>query len=274
MQMGRFQERTALVVGAAHGIGRAIAARLASEGAAVGVADIDMPAAERVTRQITDAGGRAISVACDVTDKQSVDEAVSTVARTLDGLDVLVNNVGLSHGTSFEDIDDAAWTAQVDPTLQGAVRCIQAALPHLLASAVGGSVVSVGSVNGISAFSDLVYSTAKAGLHNLTRNLAVLYGQRAVDRRWPGSKAVRFNVVAPATIRTRVWTEQGPERQEDLRRMANLYPLGRVGEPEDVAAAVAFLASDDASWITGVILPVDGGVLTGPAAVVRPLVDE
>lgn len=233
-----------------------------------------MPAAEQVVGEITAAGGRAISVACDVTDRRSVDDAVAAVAGTLRGLDVLVNNVAVSRGTPFEDSDDTAWVQQVDPTLNGAVRCIQAALPHLLTSAVGGSVVSVGSVNGICAFGDVAYSAAKAGLHNLTRNLAIQYGQQAMDSRWPGRKAVRFNAVAPGTIRTRVWTQQGDQRREALGRLATWYPLGRVGEPEDVAAAVAFLASDDASWITGVILPVDGGVLAGPAATFRRLLAD
>lgn len=109
-----------------------------------------------------------------------------------------------------------------------------------------------------------MYSTAKAGLQSLTQNLAVLYSRRELARKGSASRGVRFNVVAPGTIRTRVWTEEGPDRLEALSRLARLYPAGRVGEPEDIAAAVAFLASDDASWITGVVLPVDGGAMTGP----------
>jgi meso-butanediol dehydrogenase / (S,S)-butanediol dehydrogenase / diacetyl reductase len=260
--MRRFEGRVALVTGAARGIGKATAARLVAEGALVGVADIDAEAAEQTVHDLADTD--AVPVACDVTDRESVDAAVASVVASHGRLDVLVNNVGVSLGTPFEEIDDAAWQKQSDPTLHGTVRCIQAALPHLLTSPVGGNVVTIGSVNGLAAFGDLVYSTAKAGLQSLTQNLAVLYSRRELARKGSTSRGVRFNLVAPGTIRTRVWTEEGTERLEMLNRLARLYPAGRVGEPEDIAAAVAFLASDDASWITGVVLPVDGGVMTGP----------
>jgi meso-butanediol dehydrogenase / (S,S)-butanediol dehydrogenase / diacetyl reductase len=262
--MRRFEGRVALVTGAARGIGRATAARLAAEGAAVGVADIDSDAVEETVHDLASTGADALPLTCDVTDRESVDAAVASVVAGRGRLDVLVNNVGVSLGTPFEEIDDAAWRVQSDPTLHGAVRCIQAALPHLLTSPAGGSVVTIGSVNGLAAFGDLVYSTAKAGLQSLTQNLAVLYSRRELARKGSASRGVRFNVVAPGTIRTRVWTEEGPDRLEALSRLARLYPAGRVGEPEDIAAAVAFLASDDASWITGVVLPVDGGAMTGP----------
>jgi NAD(P)-dependent dehydrogenase (short-subunit alcohol dehydrogenase family) len=260
--MGRFEGRVALVTGAARGIGRATAARLAAEGAVVGVADIDSDAAEEAVHHLAGAG--ALPLACDVTDRESVDAAVASVVARHGRLDVLVNNVGVSLGTPFEEVDDAAWRIQTDPTLYGAVRCIQAALPHLLTSPVGGNVVSIGSVNGLAAFGDIAYSTAKAGLQILTQNLAILYSRRELATKGSTSRGVRFNVVAPGTIRTREWTEKGPDRLAMLDRLARLYPAGRVGEPEDIAAAVAFLASDDASWITGVVLPVDGGVTTGP----------
>jgi NAD(P)-dependent dehydrogenase (short-subunit alcohol dehydrogenase family) len=262
--MRRFVGRVALVTGAARGIGRATAARLAAEGALVGVADIDAEAAEEAAHDLTKTGAGAVPLACDVTDRASVDLAVASLVTRYGRLDVLVNNVGVSLGTPFEEIDDAAWRDQCDPTLHGAVRCIQAALPHLLTSAVGGSVVTIGSVNGLAAFGNVVYSTAKAGLQSLTQNLAILYSRRELARKGVASRGVRFNLVAPGTIRTRVWTERGPDRLELLDRLAQQYPAGRVGEPEDVAAAVAFLASDDASWITGVVLPVDGGILAGP----------
>jgi meso-butanediol dehydrogenase / (S,S)-butanediol dehydrogenase / diacetyl reductase len=256
----RFQDRVALVTGAGRGIGKAIAVRLSSEGASVLVAEIDPVLAEEAAAAITEAGGRAASAVCDVTDNDSVRAAIRTGIDRFGRLDVLVTNVGVGGGTPFEEIDDSTWAANGDPTLQGTVRSIQAALPHLLVSPVA-AVVMIGSVNGLAAAGDLVYSTAKAALPVLAQNLAVIYGRRVLARERPEAHPIRFNVVAPGTVRTSVWDGRG----ETLDKLGAVYPAGRVGEPEDIAAAVAFLASDDASWITGVTLPVDGGLLTGPA---------
>ncbi|GIF67994.1 oxidoreductase [Asanoa ishikariensis] len=262
--MRRFDGRVALVTGAARGIGRAIAARLVDEGAAVALADLDADAVVASASELAAAGGEALPMVCDVTDRVAVAATVAAVVARHGRLDVLVNNVGVSAATPFEDIDEAAWQDQVGPTLHGAVSCIQAALPHLLASPAGGCVVSIGSVNGLAAFGDVVYSSAKAGLVSLNQNLATLYSRRELQRQGSSSRGVRFNLVAPGTVRTAAWTRSGPDGLATLDRLAGRYPAGRVGEPEDIAAAVAFLASDDASWITGVVLPVDGGALTGP----------
>jgi meso-butanediol dehydrogenase/(S,S)-butanediol dehydrogenase/diacetyl reductase len=259
--MKRFCERVVFVTGAGHGIGRAIARRLAVEGAAVSLADIDLAAAERVAVELTDAGGAAFAVRCDVTDRASVDSSVAASIDRYGQLNVLVNTAGGdSPEPSFQELDDDDWARKLDLNLTSVMRCIRAALPHLLASNNGGNVVTIGSVNGLAAFSGYPYSAAKAGLQMLTRNLAAEYGRRGV----------RFNLVAPGTIRTRVWDDQAGA----LERIAGLYPLGRVGEPEDIAAAVAFLASDDAAWITGTILPVDGGILTGPSRMLSDPVND
>ncbi|MBM7787097.1 SDR family NAD(P)-dependent oxidoreductase [Tenggerimyces flavus] len=246
--MLRFEGKAALVTGAAHGIGRAIAERLAGEGARVALADLDLAAAEALASEL---GGGAQAVRCDVTDDEDVRTAIGTAVEQLGGLDVLVNNAGQGSGVPFDEGDDAHWQQQLDLNLFGAVRCTRAALPQLLRGK--GNVVSIGSVNGIAAFGDIAYSTAKAGLQNLVKNLTKQYGPRGL----------RFNVVAPGTIRTRNWDG----REDMLRHLAQrLYPLRRVGEPADIAAAVAFLASDDASWISGITLPVEGGALSGPAS--------
>jgi meso-butanediol dehydrogenase / (S,S)-butanediol dehydrogenase / diacetyl reductase len=256
----RFRDRVALVTGGGRGIGRAIAERLGSEGAAVVIADLDRATAEDAAGSVVAAGGTAVGVGCDVTDRGSVDAAMATAVESFGGVDVLVANVGVGSGTSFEDIDDSTWAHDAVPTLHGTVLSIQSALPHLMASPAA-SVVMIGSVNGLAASGDLVYSTAKAALPVLAQNLSVVYGRRLIAQRTPAANPVRFNVVAPGTIRTRVWDDQ----PESLAAISSLYPTGRVGSPEDVAAAVAFLASDDAAWVTGVTLPVDGGLLTGPS---------
>lgn len=249
---GRYDGRVAFVTGAANGIGRATALRLHAEGASVVIADHEPAVAAEVAAR---GGDRMLAVPCDVTDRASVDAAMGEAIAAFGGLDLLVTAAGGTHAhPGPEELDDATWFELFDLNLVGTVRCIRAAHPHLIARG-GGAIVLIGSVNGLAAFGEEPYSVAKGGLPILARNLAT---------RW-GPDRIRTNVIAPGTVRTRVWDAQ-PEQLDALRR---LYPLGRVGEPDDIAAAVAFLGSDDASWITGVTLPVDGGVLAGPAQALR-----
>jgi NAD(P)-dependent dehydrogenase (short-subunit alcohol dehydrogenase family) len=196
--MRRFDGWVAFVTGGAHGIGRAVCLRLAEEGAAVAVADLDVATAGRVAAEVTATGGAAIAVACDVTDQGSVDAAVAERVARFGRLDVLVNTAGgAAPEPTYQETDDDFWARQLDLNLTGVNRCVRAALPHLLASPVGGSVVTIGSINGLSAFGNYPYSAAKAGLTMLTKNLAAEFGPRGV----------RFNLVMPGTVRTRVWDD-------------------------------------------------------------------
>ncbi|MFC9747797.1 SDR family NAD(P)-dependent oxidoreductase [Streptomyces niveus] len=243
--MRRFEKHGVLITGAGRGIGEAVARRLAAEGARVLVTDVD---GERASRAAESIDGAA-SLVCDVGDRASVEAAVAYAVERFGSLDVLVNNAYscMPDAPLFEDEPDDHWARDLDLTLTGAFRCARAALPHLVASGRG-AIVSIGSVNGEQDFGNHAYSAAKAGLASLTRTLS---GHAA-------PRGVRVNLVAPGTIHTETWRG----REANLERAAPHYPAGRVGLPDDVASAVAFLASSDAGWITGVTLPVDGGILT------------
>ena len=251
--LARFADAAVVVTGGAHGIGRACAVRLAEEGARVAVADLDQDAAEEVAAGLTPEADRHLAVWLDVTDRSSVDSAFAEVVARFGGIDVLVNVAGgdTAHGR-FEETTDEVWVRMLDLNLLSVVRCCRAAVPHLRRSTRSPAIVNTSSLNAVIAFGSEPYSAAKAGIGALTINLAASLAR----------DDIRVNTVAPGTIRTRNWDEQ----EGGADRMRRLYPLGRVGEPEDIAAAVAFLASGDAAWITGHILPVDGGLLTGPGA--------
>jgi meso-butanediol dehydrogenase / (S,S)-butanediol dehydrogenase / diacetyl reductase len=239
----RFEGRHVVVVGA-HGIGRACVERFGAEGASVTVLDRDVAEAAAVA---TDTGQRSGEI--DVLDRASVDAAFAALER----VDVLVHVAGGAlPQEDFLDSTDAEWLANLDLNLLGVARTCRAAFPLLRRSGAG-AVVLVSSINGLAAIGDEAYSAAKAGLSSLARNLA----------RTGGPDGVRVNVVAPGTVRTRAWADA--PGGADSR--AGWYPLGRVGEPADIAAAAAFLGSSDAAWITGHTLPVDGGYLinAGPS---------
>ncbi|WP_413760101.1 SDR family NAD(P)-dependent oxidoreductase [Streptomyces sp. MMBL 11-3] len=257
--MRRFNDHTVLITAAGQGIGEATAHRFAAEGANVLVTDRDATRAERVADEIRAKGGTAAPHACDVADRAAVEAAVAAAVDSFGGLDVLVNNAYACHTDppSFEEHEDGPWYEDFEITLHGAYRCIRAALPHLAAAGGRGAVVSIGSVNAEQHFGSHAYSAAKAALASLTRTVAVEVAPRGV----------RVNLVEPGTVRTDAWDGRG----EILERVTAHYPLGRVGEPADIASAVAFLASADASWITGVTLPVDGGLLVSNLAMLRDM---
>lgn len=254
---GRLEDSVVLITGGANGIGRATVERLHAEGARVVVADLEGERAGELADVDPD---RRLAVECDVTDRASVEAAVAASVERFGGLDALVTVAGGSMvQPDFLDLPDEDWERMLDLNLTGTMRCVRAAAPHLLESRRGPAIVLVGSVNGLADFGDAAYSVAKGALPILAKNLAVRFGPRGV----------RVNVVAPGTIRTRVWDAQ----PQSLTSLERAYPLGRVGEPEEVAAAITFLCSSDASWVTGITLPVDGGVLAGPSFVLGQLPD-
>ena len=170
-------------------------------------------------------------------------------------IDILVNNAAVAGGDGLATMAEEYWDEAVDVTLKGAFLLTRAVLPAMV-SRGGGCIVNVASVNGLAHFGNEAYSAAPAGLIQLTRSVAVRYGP----------DGVRANAVAPGTVRTPAWRER-LERDPALpERLARFSPIGRIGEPEEVAEAVLFLASPQAAWIPGATLPVDGGLLAGHPA--------
>jgi meso-butanediol dehydrogenase/(S,S)-butanediol dehydrogenase/diacetyl reductase len=252
--MSRLQGKVAVVTGGGSGIGRAICTRFAGEGASVLVADIVGDRAEQVAAEL---GGRAVQA--DVTVAADVARIVGAAER----VDVLVNNAGFGNGDDLLEIDEETWDAEVAVNLKAAFLCTKAVLPGMIERRAG-AIVNITSVNGMAFFANDAYSAAKGGLIQLTRSTAVRYGRFGV----------RANAIAPGTIRTPLWQERVDKEPAIFERLVRWYPLGRVGEPEDVADAAVFLASDEASWITGEVLRVDGGLLAGNYRMARELVGD
>jgi meso-butanediol dehydrogenase/(S,S)-butanediol dehydrogenase/diacetyl reductase len=259
----RFQGRVAIVTGAGSGIGRVIAQRFAGEGAKVAVVDWLGDRADGVTAEISAAGGTAISVHADVSTRSGVDAMVAKVASQLGPVDVLVNNAAIADGDDVLEIDEATWDRDVAVVLKSVFLCSKAVLPSMI-ERKRGAIVNIASVNALTALGNEAYSAAKAGMINLTQGIAVRYG----------AHGIRCNAVAPGTIRTPIWQARIDRDPVVFQRLVKWYPLGRVGEPDDVASATLFLASDDASWITGAVLPVDGGLLAGNFRMTRELLAE
>ncbi|MGD0748239.1 MAG: SDR family oxidoreductase [Acidimicrobiales bacterium] len=242
--MGLLDGRTAVVTGGGSGIGRATCRRMTEEGARVAVFDVDAPSAEQVAKEI---GGVAFGV--DVGDPDAMKAAVDAAASELGGLSIIYNNAGTSAFNRLHELDVSEWDRVLRVNLTGVWAGIRAAVPHIRAAG-GGSIVSTASISGTRpAAGEGPYSASKAAVAALTASAALEYGP-----------TIRVNAVSPGMIRTTMtapWFEYMPDQEE---RFVTGTPVGRVGEPEDIADVVVFLCSDLARFVTGQNIVVDGGL--------------
>jgi NAD(P)-dependent dehydrogenase (short-subunit alcohol dehydrogenase family) len=248
---GRFENKVAIVTGGAAGIGAATAQRLASEGAAVVVADLNLERAKSQVAAIADAGGAALAVGADLRDEDSLRAMAASAVESYGGIDLLVNNaaLGLPDDLDVVSTPQEVWDGTYDVNLMGFVRTCRQVIPAMLERG-GGAIVNMSSTAGLIAERHrTAYGTSKAAIAALTRNVAVTYARRGI----------RCNAVAPGMIGSE--TVLSYLTDEFKASVAKRTPLGRIGRPEEMAALITFLLSDDASYVTGQTIMADGGLL-------------
>jgi 3-oxoacyl-[acyl-carrier protein] reductase len=250
--MRRFEDQVAIVTGAAHGIGLATAQRLAQEGAAVVAADLDYAKADRAAQAIQAAGGEAAAIAVDVTSRAQVEAMLAFALERYDHVDVLCNIAGVALGEHFLEITDEKWQKTLDINLTGVFLCSQIVARHMVEHRIEGRIVHMASTNGLVGEADLAaYNASKFGVVGLTMTMAIDLAPYKI----------RVNSVCPGLIKTRL-TESARNDPQWTTDYLKKIPLNRFGEPAEVAAAVAYLASTDSGFITGHQLVIDGGQLT------------
>ena len=247
----RLKGRVALITGAARGIGRAVALKMGSEGAFLALMDINEKVFD-LARQMEEEGVPASAFEVDVGEEQSVEDAVKEAVGRFKRLDIVVNNAGLVRPAPFEEVSNDDWDEVIRVNLKGAFFCVRHALPYMKEQHYG-KIVSIGSRAGLGKVDRTVYSTTKAGLIGLTRTLALELAPHNIN----------VNNVAPGPIATELFTAANPPDSPKTEAILKSVPLGRVGKPEDIANTVAFLASDEAGFITGQTVFVCGGLSIG-----------
>ena len=247
--MSGFRDRVAVITGSGTGIGFSTAQVLAERGASVIIAEIDPQMGERAEESLTSAGLSARFIGTDVADPHSIESMVTEAIAAFGRIDILVNNVGVTIREPFDALTLDHWNSVININLTSMMLCVKACLPYLRASAHA-AIVNLTSVNAERTIPGMgAYPATKAGIIGLTRSLAVDLAPH-----------IRVNAVSPGVILTDAWRNQMSDLDSAIAHRQRYIPRGRVGMPEDIGKAIAFLVSDEADFITGTVLTVDGGM--------------
>jgi len=252
MSQGKLKDRVAIITGGARGIGRAAAVKMIKEGASVAVLDILSREVSQTAKELQANGGRALGIKADVTRKEEVGKAVDQVLAKFGRVDILVNNAGIVKPALLEDVQDGDWDAVVNVNLKGAFFCTRAVLPAMKEQHYG-KIINIGSRASLGKELRTVYGATKAALIGVTRTWALELGQHNIN----------VNYIGPGPIATELFTGANPVDSPKTKAIIDGIPLKKMGQPEDVANLISFLASDEASFITGQAIFICGGLTVG-----------
>ena len=261
--MQRYAGKNVLISGGGSGIGHAICLRLAAEGANIILIDKDLQGGQAVEQELKQQNTKALFIRADITSEDDVEKVHKEATLFFGTIDVLVNNAGAAFAENYAMTTLENWNQDIALNLTGHYMLTRLFLPDMEAQGKG-AITNISSVNGAQSFGNPAYSAAKAGVISFTQTLAIEYGP----------KGIRANVVLPGTIETPVWQTRKDSRPEVFELVKGWYPVGRVGRPEDIAAAVAFLSADEASFINGASLNVDGGLTAGNFRMIKDITGE
>lgn len=247
----RLKDQVAVITGAAAGIGKACAKRFAAEGAKVVLADVSQQRGEEAAEEIQTAGGEAIFVACDVGDKAQVDALIAKAVAAFGRLDCAIANAGIVHASNFLDLSEEDFDRVLRVNLKGVFLTGQTAARQMVSQGGGGTIINMSSVNAVMAIPAITpYVVSKGGVMQLTKVMSLALAEHGI----------RVNAIGPGSIHTEVF-EQVANDPEKMRAILSRTPLGRVGQPDEIASVALFLASSDSSYITGQTIYPDGGRL-------------